>query len=336
MKLLNFQSASGGKLLFGVVIKGHAVSFEVLAQKSGHETEKLADVYAYLQNLPASENEARELLRYGEAYLSSFHESEKYSLEKVRILPPLVQPSALLDFGLTPRHLGNSAATLVRHEFGVLGSLIAPVVQKRISASAARKMLYYKCNHNAVIGDNDTIHWPAYSSYLDIEPELAIITGNEATPIAGYTIFNDSSARDVQFPEMFGMGPARSKDFSHSKGLGPFIVTPDEVGDPLDLKVKVKIGERFEWKGHTNEYSARPEKVIDYLKKIFHPLPGTVIGLGTIPDCTGLDNDLWLQPGEKIEITFDKLGILRQNTSNVLGKIEPSRWRNRQELQKFY
>ena len=96
-------------------------------------------------------------------------------------------------------------------------------------------MLYYKCNHNAVIGDNDTIHWPAYSSYLDIEPELAIVTGNEVMPIAGYTIFNDSSARDVQFWEMVGTGPARSKDFGHSKGLGPFIVTPDEIGDPLAL-----------------------------------------------------------------------------------------------------
>jgi hypothetical protein len=58
--------------------------------------------------------------------------------------------------------------------------------------------------------------------------------------------------------------------------------------------------------------------------------------MGTIPDCTGLDNDLWIKPGEKIEITFDKLGTLRQNTPEYLGKIEPSRWGNREELRKFY
>jgi 2-keto-4-pentenoate hydratase/2-oxohepta-3-ene-1,7-dioic acid hydratase in catechol pathway len=336
MKLLNFQSVSGGEPKFGIVITGYAVSFETLQQKSGHTRTQLTNVYSYLDNLPSSEDAARELLKYGEAYISSFSDDEKIPLENAKILPPIAVPRSLIDFGLTPRHLGNSAATMVKYEFGIFGSIIAPIVKKRLSAATGGKMLYYKCNHNAIIGDNDTIHWPAYSSYLDIEPELAIVTGNEVMPIAGYTIFNDSSARDVQFWEMIGTGPARSKDFGHSKGLGPFIVTPDEIGDPLALNVKVKIGERFEWKGSTSEYSARPEKTVEYLKTIFKPSPGTVIGLGTIPDCTGLDNDLWINPGEKIEITFEKLGILRQNTPENPGKLEPSRWGNREELQKFY
>jgi 2-keto-4-pentenoate hydratase/2-oxohepta-3-ene-1,7-dioic acid hydratase in catechol pathway len=336
MKLLNFQSVSGGTPHFGVVIKGYAVSFETLMQKSGQTRDELSDVYCYLEKLPSSEDAARELLKYGEAYLSSFADYEKIPLEKAIILAPIAAPTALIDFGLSPRHLGNSAATLFKHEFGIFGRLIAPIVKKRVSKASGAKMLYYKCNHNAIIGDNDTIHWPAYSSYLDIEPELAIITGNEAKPIAGYTIFNDSSARDVQLWEMVGTGPARSKDFGHSKGLGPFIVTPDEIDDPLALTVKVRIGERFEWKGSTSEYSATPEKALEYLKTIFTPLPGTVIGMGTIPDCTGLDHDLWINPGEKIEITFDKLGILRQNMPEVLGKMEKSRWGNRKELSQFY
>jgi hypothetical protein len=328
MKLLNFQSVSGGKPKFGVVINGYAVSFETLLQKSGQTRAQLSDIYSYLENLPSSEDAARDLLKYGEAYISSFSDDEKIPLENAKILAPIASPRALIDFGLTPRHLGNSAATLIKHEFGVLGSIIAPVIRKIMRASTGGKMLYLKCNHNAIIGDNDTILWPAYSSYLDIEPELAIVTGNEVMPIAGYTIFNDSSARDVQFWEMIGTGPARSKDFGHSKGLGPFIVTPDEVGNPLALNVKVKIGNRFEWKGSSSEYSARPEKALEYLKTVFTPLP--------IPDCTGLDNDLWINPGEKIEIIFDKLGILRQNTPEVLGKIEPSRWGNRGELRRFY
>jgi len=336
MKLLNFQSVAGGAAKFGVVIKGYAVSFETLLHKSGQTRKELSDVYSYLENLPSSEDAARELLKYGEAYISSFSDNEKIPLEKAKILSPIAAPRSLIDFGLSPRHLGNSAATLFKHEFGIFGSIIAPVVKKTLNRAARGKMLYYKCNHNAIIGDNDTIHWPAYSSYLDIEPELAIITGNETVPIAGYTIFNDSSARDVQLWEMIGTGPARSKDFGHSKGLGPFLVTPDEIGDPLALNVKIKIGERFEWKGSTSEYSASPEKALEYLKTVFTPLPGTVIGMGTIPDCTGLDNDLWINPGEKIEITFDKLGILRQNMPEVLGKMEPSRWGNRKELNKFY
>jgi 2-keto-4-pentenoate hydratase/2-oxohepta-3-ene-1,7-dioic acid hydratase in catechol pathway len=337
MKLLNFQAEAGGAPKFGIAIKGYAVSFETLQQKSGQTRIQLSDVYSYLENLPSSEDAAREFLKYGEAYISSFNDREKIPLEKAKILSPVPVPRALIDFGLSPRHLGNSAATLIKHAFGFFGSIIAPIIKQRIKAATSGKMIYYKGNHNAIIGDNDTIHWPAYSSYLDIEPELAIITGNEAVPIAGYTIFNDSSARDVQFKEMLGLGgPARSKDFDHSNGLGPFIVTPDEVGDPLALNVKVKVGERYEWKGSTSEYCARPEKAVEFLKTVFTPLPGTVIGLGTIPDCTGLDNDLWINPGERIEIIFDKLGILRQNIPENLGKIEPSPWGSREELRKFY
>ena len=337
MKLLNFQAESGSVSKFGVVISGYAVSFETLQQKSGQTSIQFSDVYTYLENLPSSEKAARDLLKYGDAYISSFNSREKIPLEKAKILSPVPVPRALIDFGLSPRHLGNSAATLIKHAFGFFGSLIAPVVKNRIKAATSGKMLYYKGNHNAVIGDNDTIHWPAYTSYLDIEPELAIITGNEAMPIAGYTIFNDSSARDIQFKEMMGLGgPARSKDFDRSNGLGPFIVTSDEVGDPLALNVKVKIGNRYEWKGSTSEYCSPPEKAVEFLKSVFTPLPGTVIGLGTIPDCTGLDNDLWLEPGDKIEIIFDKLGILRQNVPQDPGKIEPSPWGKRKTLSKFY
>ena len=275
MKLLNFQFASVDLPHWGVVIKGYAVSFETLMQKSGQTHEELTDVYSYLENLPGSEDAARELLKYGEAYISSLNDKEKMPLENVKILPPVPNPRALIDFGLSPRHLGNSSATLIKHAFGVFGSLIAPIVRNTVEKATGGKMLYYKGNHNAIIGDNDTIHWPSYSSYLDIEPELAIVTGNEAKPIAGYTIFNDSSARDIQLKEMLGLGgPARSKDFDRSNGLGPFIVTPDEVGDPLALNVKVKIGNRMEWKGSTSEYCARPEKVIEYLKAVFTPIAG--------------------------------------------------------------
>ncbi len=337
MKFLNFQAKSGTAPKFGVVISGYAVSFETLQQKSGQTNIQLSDVYSYLENLPSSENAARDLLKYGNAYISSFNDDEKIPLEKAKILSPVPVPRALIDFGLSPRHLGNSAATLIKHAFGFFGSIIAPFIRNRIKAAASGRMLYYKGNHHAIIGDNDTIHWPAYTSYLDIEPELAVITGNEAMPIAGYTIFNDSSARDIQFKEMMGLGgPARSKDFDCSNGLGPFIVTPDEVGDTLALNVKVKIGQRYLWKGSTSEYCVHPEEAVKFLRTVFTPLPGTVIGLGTIPDCTGLDNDLWINPGERIEIIFDKLGILRQNIPENLGKIEPSPWGIREELRKFY
>lgn len=136
MKLLNFQFGTGGTSLFGVVIKGHGVSFKTLLHKSGQTRGELSGVYSYLENLPSSEDAARELMKYGEANSSSLNAEEKITLEKVRILAPISTPRALIDFGLSPRHLGNSAATLIKHEFGIFGSIIASIVKKRISVAA--------------------------------------------------------------------------------------------------------------------------------------------------------------------------------------------------------
>ena len=135
MKLLNFQFGTGGTSLFGVVIKGHGVSFKTLLHKSGQTRGELSGVYSYLENLPSSEDAARELMKYGEANISSLNAEEKITLEKVRILAPISTPRALIDFGLSPRHLGNSAATLIKHKFGIFGSIIAPIVKKRIKRS---------------------------------------------------------------------------------------------------------------------------------------------------------------------------------------------------------
>jgi len=144
-----------------------------------------------------------------------------------------------------------------------------------------------------------------------------------------------ASARDVQFPEMMGSGPARSKDFACGNGLGPFLVTPDEIPDPLSIDVKVEIGDRYVWRGQTSEYTKRPEQVIDFCESIFPLFPGTVLGFGTIPGCTGMDNDLWIQPGEMIKMTFDILGTLHQKIPDTLPRLEKSRWEERPELKKF-
>jgi hypothetical protein len=82
MKLLNFQAVSGGAPLFGVVIGDYAVSFETLRQKAEKVRAEFSDVLSYLENLPSSEDAARELLKYGEANISSLNAGEKITLEK--------------------------------------------------------------------------------------------------------------------------------------------------------------------------------------------------------------------------------------------------------------
>lgn len=326
MKLLRFERDGGTH--FGFVRGDAAVSFARAQSQAGVAHPELASVEAWLAALPKSLDLAREVAARSASLAADA------PLAQVRIRPPVPRPPALFDFGLSPRHLRNSALTLLRHELGApVRALLSPLLrlaERRLRGSSA--MPYYKGNHNAVIGDDDLVGWPAFTSYLDVEPELALVTGNEAVPLAGYTILNDASARDVQWPEMFGSGPARCKDFDRSNGLGPFLVTPDEVPDPLALDVEVTVGTRFTWHGSTREYVRHPEEVVRHLRSVLTPLPGTVIGMGTIPDCTGLDHDQWLHPGDAVAIRFEELGTLRQRIPPAPPDLAPSRWRERPEL----
>ncbi|MBN1534168.1 MAG: fumarylacetoacetate hydrolase family protein [Spirochaetes bacterium] len=335
MKLATYRA--DGRTHFGVVMEGHAVPFTVLNRLSGESNPELADMGSYLKNLPGSEISARRLFDHAVKRIGELGDSERHGIGQLRFLPPLAPP-ALLDFGLSPRHLKNSAMTLLDHEYGpLLRRILGPFVRRRIDRmSETSTPPYYKCNHNEIIGDLDAVWWPPFTSYLDIEPELGVVTGTTQQPIAGYLIFNDISARDVQMPEMMGTGPARSKDFSRSNGLGPCLVTADEIAAPLSLAVTVTVGDRYTWRGSTAEYTRSPREIVDYLHTIFTPRPGTILGMGTIPGCTGLDHDLWLRPGDLVTITFDGIGSLRQAVPAAIGPLEPSRWRAREELEAHY
>lgn len=341
MRFATYTSPRDGEPVFGVVIEDELFSLAALQREAGEDHDVLRDALAYVSAPVEAQAAAEGLVRFcrrrflGDAIEVAAH--ERIPVANARLRAPLPAPAALIDFALTPRHLLNSARTIVRHEFGWLKRLIAlRVVAGRIEkARTAQEFPYYKGNHHAMIGDGEATCWPRYTSYLDIEPELAVITGPSSCPIAGYTILNDFSARDVQFPELEGLSLTRSKDFDRGNGLGPFLVTPDEVGDPLNLDVTVRIGERHTWRGSSREYQVTPDDALRYLTTVFTPAPGTVVGLGTIPGCCGLDNDCWVVPGDQVEITFDRLGTLHQPIPAPAAPLQPSRWAPRSELAAF-
>jgi hypothetical protein len=112
MKLIRF-SQGDSKPRFGVVIGDRAIAFATLRQRSGITQPDLSDSQAYLAGLPDNERAARELAAWGEAQLDEWPEGEKPRLQDVRLHEP-VEVMALFDFGLTPRHLKNSADTLMK------------------------------------------------------------------------------------------------------------------------------------------------------------------------------------------------------------------------------
>lgn len=333
MKLINFLVE--GEIFFGLAVDGYACSFAALhASFRKPLPPELTTIEGYLGGLPHTFDAARRLQEHARARVRADATDGLFRIEHVRLLPPVPRPAALIDFGLTPKHLVNSAKTLLRYEFGPLfGAIAARFVGRGIMRKSRSPILqYYKGNHLTVIGDGDEMGWPGYTSYLDIEPELAFVTGTPDQPVAGYMVYNDVSARDVQFPEMIGTGPARAKDFVGGNGLGPYLVTPDEVPDPLNLQVTARVGSRFAWSGTTAELTHHPEAVAEFLHTVYPRVPGIVVGTGTIPGCTGLDNDAWIRPGEAVEITIESLGTLRQYVPASLPELTASRWKRRTDL----
>jgi len=342
MKLIRFIVADSPNPLFGVVIRDQAVPFSVLQSKAGKSSPNLADSRSYLGNLPDSERAAKELLAWGEQHLTELGKGECFALNAVRLLEP-VEVAALFDFGLTPRHLKNSAETIMKYEKD--NPQTAPLLQAFAKAIMAPKpksapgrpepLSYYKSNMNGIVGDGETVPWPAYTSRLDIEPELAVVYGNEKQPVAGFCIFNDISARDVQATEFVG-GFCLTKDMAKGNQLGPYLVTPDEVGDPYNLKVTVVVNGQVRYQGSTSEISHKAEDVFAWLGFIAPLRPGSVMGFGTIPDCTGCDHDDFVDPGAEIQITFERLGTLRSRFAEPTGKLLPSRWPVREPLKKYH
>jgi 2-keto-4-pentenoate hydratase/2-oxohepta-3-ene-1,7-dioic acid hydratase in catechol pathway len=342
MKLIRFTTADSPNPCFGVVVHDQAVPFAVLQNKTGKSCPYLADSRSYFADLPDSERAAKELLAWGEQHLGELGKGECFPLNAVRLLEP-VEVVALFDFGLTPRHLKNSCDTCMKYEKD--NPQTATLLQAFAKAVLAPKpkpvpgrpepLPYYKSNMNAIVGDGETVPWPAYTSRLDVEPELAVVYGNEKQPVAGFCIFNDVSARDVQATEFIG-GFCLTKDMAKGNQLGPYVVTPDEVGDPYNLKVTVVVNGQVKYQGSTSEISHKAEEVFAWLRFMAPIKSGSVMGFGTIPDCTGLDNDDFIDPGAEIEITIERLGTLRCRFAEPTGKLLPSRWPVREPLQKYH
>jgi 2-keto-4-pentenoate hydratase/2-oxohepta-3-ene-1,7-dioic acid hydratase in catechol pathway len=318
MKLATFRTPLGEHPRFGVLLDDRLHAFTDL--DPGAAEHGLATVGDYLAGLPGT---------FDRAYALSQHQPAGGILaDEVRLLPAVPHPAALLDCGLSPRHLRASTATLLRHALPLGLGHVAGSVAGAALGKPRSGVRFYKGNHLSISGDHDTVDWPDYTHYLDIEPELAIVTGplpqrSDPTRIeqalAGYVIYNDVSARDVQLPEMVFTGPTSSKDFDTGNGLGPFLVTPDEVPDPLNLTVAVDITGRAPWRGTTADYSHHPREVLGQITTRRSLSAGTLVGMGAVPGCCGLDRDEWLNPGDDVTITIENLGTLHQHLGHPTG-----------------
>jgi 2-keto-4-pentenoate hydratase/2-oxohepta-3-ene-1,7-dioic acid hydratase in catechol pathway len=178
-------------------------------------------------------------------------------------------------------------------------------------------------NLDAIVGPDEPVVYPEHlTEELDYELELAVVIGKsgkwfgpeEAMDyVAGYTIFNDITARDIQRREM------RSGVFSFCKAidtfcpLGPWIVTPDEVGDPHELSMELRVnGESRQVSNMSRMWTTVPEVLAHYSALGYSA--GDLLSLGTVSGVAGFSEDpaaWYLKPGDVIEAEIERIGVLR-------------------------
>ncbi len=130
--------------------------------------------------------------------------------------------------------------------------------------------------------------------------------------IFGYTIFNDFSARDAQRIEMEGrLGPAKGKSFDGGNVMGPWIVTPDEIGDPYKLKMESRVNGKARSQGTSEGMLFSFEEIIAHVTKDETLMPGEFIGSGTVGNGCGLELGWYLEHGDEIELEVEKIGVLK-------------------------
>jgi 2,4-didehydro-3-deoxy-L-rhamnonate hydrolase len=180
-------------------------------------------------------------------------------------------------------------------------------------------VLFFKAT-TALCGPNDPVIIPKNSQKTDWEVELAIIIGKtaryidqaEATNhVAGYALHNDYSEREFQL-ERNGQW-VKGKSADTFAPLGPYLVTPDEIKDPQNLKLWLKVNGELLQDSNTNDMIFNIPFVISYISQFMTLLPGDVISTGTPAGVgLGLKPQRYLKPGDVVELGIDQLGEQRQ------------------------
>ncbi|HLG15789.1 MAG TPA: fumarylacetoacetate hydrolase family protein [Blastocatellia bacterium] len=217
------------------------------------------------------------------------------SLSEVKLNPPVLEPGKILAVGL------NYAAHAAEQG----------------GQPPEFPLIFTKCV-TALLPPEEAIRLPRVSDEIDYEGELAVVIGREAKSVraaeafdyvAGYTIMNDVTARDLQ---------RRERQWTRAKGLdtfapcGPWLVTKDEIPDPHALDLELRVNGELRQKSNTSDLIFKVPELIEFISQDLTLLPGDIVSTGT-PSGVGVYRDppVFLRPGDEIEIEIGRIGKLR-------------------------
>jgi 2-keto-4-pentenoate hydratase/2-oxohepta-3-ene-1,7-dioic acid hydratase in catechol pathway len=227
----------------------------------------------------------------------------EHALADVRLRAPII-----------PKKLIHTAGNFREHE----------EESKRVAWShAIAPWIFFFQNVDAIVGPDDAVVYPEHlTNELDYELELAVVirkAGKWFSPeeaedyIGGYVIFNDITARDIQRREM------ESGVFSFCKGidtfcpLGPWIVTPDEIPEPNNLNMELRVNGEPRQVSHTGNMTPTIAEILSHYSGAGYSA-GDVLSTGTVSGVAGFSEDaasLYLRPGDVIEAEIERIGVLR-------------------------
>jgi len=254
------------------------------------------DMSSLLQSDDTTWQLARSVAAWAEALPDPAGASLRRPLAQVRLAPPLANPSKIICVGLN------------YHDHCREQNIKVP----------DRPILFAKFP-SSIIGPGDEITWPPDASHkVDYEAEFAVVIGREGRQIpidqaynyvAGYTIVNDVSARDVQFSDEQWV---RGKSFDTFCPMGPYLLTADEVPDPHALRIRCWVNGELRQDSNTRELIFKVPDLLAYISKTCTLMPGDILSTGT-PGGVGVfrDPQVFLNAGDLVEIEIDKLGRLQ-------------------------
>ncbi len=248
---------------------------------------------------------------------------EAYTLNEIVLLPPIPDPPSVRDFYAFEQHVKSARAL---RGLGMIPEWYEIPI-------------FYFTNNSEIYGHEQPVPYPTGSKELDFELEIACVIGREgkdipveeaANYIAGYTIMNDWSARDLQRRDMkLNLGPGKGKDFATS--LGPWLVTPDElathrngngVSERYDMTMLARVNGREISRGNFRDIHYSFPQMIAWASQNARLRAGDVLGSGTAgTGCLmelqnielGTQVQPWLQPGDLVELEIEGIGVLRNS-----------------------
>lgn len=276
-------------------------------------TQWLVDIADAAQGLPS---EMVKLLEGGDAAIETAREavetavrtrrvSSMHRYGEVRLLAPIPRPPKIVAIGANYQdHIHEGRST------GALDRPLPPYPPAFLKMSSA------------VVGLDEPIVYPRFGDELDYEVELSIVIGKRCQDIAterwldvvaGYTIVNDLSLRDVILKEK-DMGLVFvGKNFAGACPLGPVIVTKDEIPDPDDLRLQLRVNGVTRQDGRTSSMIHNCAAVVSYWSKLGLE-PGDIVTTGTPGGGAGFGRrhpERLLKVGDVIEAEIEGIGVLR-------------------------